>query len=112
MFAPANNTSAAMSSTCICARSFARVSLRRRAQAAFRVDGVGGGIGGGAAGDDDAIAGLQRVLADAPLFQTRGAGPLGRNLPHHARLVSRVDVNPRVGIAVLELHELAFNRHS
>src|SRR5882672_1351674 len=77
---------------------------------AFHMHPVLGRIARRTPGDDDAIARFQRVFVDAPLLQARRAGPLGGNLAHGAGLVFGVHMNPRVWTAVVDLHDLAFDR--
>src|SRR5262245_12191802 len=60
-------------------------------------------------GDDQTIAGLQRLRRDAALLQPARRCPLGGVLLRLAVLVEDHQVNPRVRAAVLELGEIAFD---
>src|SRR5262245_6822587 len=76
----------------------------------LQVHAVVGGIPRWAAAHDHVVAGLQRVPRDPLLIQADGAGPFRADLLYPARIVARLNVHPRVWIAVLELRHVAFDR--
>src|SRR5712691_98217 len=61
-----------------------------------------GGIPGWAAGDDHAVVGLQRVFGDPLLVEADRAGPFRAGPLYPPEVVARLDVNPRIWIAILE----------
>src|SRR5688572_17571665 len=81
----------------------------RRPQQAAHADAVIDWIAARVAGDDDFVAGLQRLASDALPRQCAGAAPFDAPALHLAVLVGRHDVHPRMRIAEHELYELAFD---
>src|SRR5690554_5063850 len=82
----------------------------RKTQQTAHSDAMILGVAAGVAGDDHAIAGLQRVAADAVTRELARASPFDAPAMHLAVLVRRHHVHPRMRIAERELHELAFDR--
>lgn len=73
-----------------------------------QVDPVFRRIAARAAGDDEVIAGLERVDRETGLFEARRIGPFGRNLLPLPVLVDGGQVEPRVRILQLEGDDIAF----
>ena len=75
------------------------------------MDPVFGRIPAWAAGDDEVIAGLERLRRETGLFETRGIGPFGGKLLRRPVLVDVAQVEPRVRILELEGVDVAFERN-